>query len=70
MFRLFQLGDFIARFIALRFELFGRSNQLASFFVQVTKTIQIQSNAALLGRFTEELKMVAKIIQVMHGLEG
>ncbi len=43
----FEAGDFVARFVALRLALLVLGDQLAAFFVERAKSVEIQRGAAL-----------------------
>src|SRR5437660_6035779 len=65
---LLEAGDFFAGLVAPRFELLRRSDEFAALLVELTKSVQVQSGAALLRHFGEDFEVVSEIVQVMHGV--
>src|SRR5260370_94940 len=62
-----EAGDFVAGFVALRFELLGSGDKFASLLVQLAKSVQIERGAAVLRHIGEDIQVVSEIVQVMHG---
>src|SRR5713226_9265587 len=63
-----EAGDFFTGFVPLRFEQSGRGDELAAFLVELAKSVQVERGTAVLRHFGENIQMVPKVIQVMHGL--
>jgi hypothetical protein len=66
LFFFFQAGNFVAGFVAQRFALFIGGDQLAAFFVESAKSIQIERDVAAFGHLGKNVEMFAKIAEVMH----
>ena len=67
LFLFFQSRNFIAIFVPLRLALLVRRNKFPPRFVQYTECVQIQRRPAALRHLGENVQILPKIAQVMHG---